>query len=69
MVEVFKTNVEHEHQAMVLEQMLTQHFPLLRVDFDIEDCDRILRVEGATVATPRIIELMTANGYHCHILE
>lgn len=69
MVEVFKTNVEHNHQAILLHSILSQQFPLLRIDFDIDDCDRILRVEGDTIASNTIIDTMVSHGYNCHILE
>jgi hypothetical protein len=69
MVEVFKTNVEEQQQAAKLLEVLTQHFPLSRINFDLDDCDRILRVEGDTVSYKEIIELITNNGYQCKILE
>jgi hypothetical protein len=69
MIEVFKTNVEHHHQAVTLTSILSQQFPLLRIDFDIDDCDRILRVEGETVVSATIIDIMATNGYSCHILD
>ncbi len=69
MVEVFKTNVAETHQAIRLTEILSSHFPLFRIDFDIEDCDRILRVEGHRVLPDQIIAILDANGYHCHVLE
>ena len=69
MVEVFITNVQEYHQAALLEGVLSGHFPLFRINFDIEDCDNILRVEGDKVPTARIIDIMATNGYNCHVLE
>ena len=69
MVEVFKTNVEEQEQAAKLVEVLIHHFPLSRINFDLDDCDRILRVEGDTVSYKEIIELITVNGYQCKILE
>ncbi len=69
MVEIFKTNVEEQDQARALLQVLSQQFPLSKINFDLEDCDRILRFEAETVAQKTIIELVNANGYQCFIVE
>lgn len=68
MVEVFKTNVEaHDESARIIEELL-QRYPQSRINFDLSDCDRILRVEGENVHAGGIIELMAAIGYECEIL-
>jgi hypothetical protein len=45
MVEVFKTNVTSVRQARELVVMIESCFEVERVNFDLEDCDRILRIE------------------------
>ncbi|WP_337044128.1 hypothetical protein [Emticicia sp. 17c] len=69
MVEVFKTNIQERNQAVLLFEKLRQQFPLLKISFDLDDCDRILRVEGEGFSNERIIKLITINGYQCQILE
>jgi hypothetical protein len=69
MVEVFKTNVRGKRQARVLLDILSDRFPLFRINFDLEDCDRILRVEGDNVCQEKIAELVTGSGYLCDVLE
>ena len=69
MVEIFKTNVQHPKQAVMLLAALSQEFPLFKINFDLDDCDRILRVEGENIAHEEIIELITLNGCQCNILE
>ena len=69
MVEVFKTNVRLKRQAKNLLNVLSRQFPLYRINFDLEDCDKILRVEGENIPLEKIKRLVTANGYQCHILE
>ena len=66
-IEVFKTNVEREEDSFLLLLMLLQQFPSLDVHFDLEDCDRILRVEG-TVPNEKIIALLAQHGYECSAL-
>ncbi|MDB5136840.1 MAG: hypothetical protein JWP37_3443 [Mucilaginibacter sp.] len=68
MVEVFKTNVRRRGQAILLLNILSRQFPLLRINFDLDDCDKILRVEGEDISQEKIAELVTENGYNCEIL-
>ena len=69
MVEVFRTNVRHKRQAKLLLNILSRQFPLFRINFDLEDCDKILRVEGENVRHDKIATLVTENGYQCNVLE
>jgi hypothetical protein len=68
MVEVFKTNVHERRHAEALTRNLLQQFPLLKVNFDLEDCDKILRVEGKNIQPDPIIELVNGEGYQCNVL-
>lgn len=68
MVEVFKTNVEHfEHSEKLINQ-ITSHIPDSRVNFDLEDCDKILRIEAESVSNQIIIEILNQNGYYAEVL-
>ena len=69
MVEVFKTNVQEEDLARQLTSRLLTHFPHHKINFDLQDCDKILRVEGTAISRERIIELITSEGFQCHVLE
>lgn len=68
MVEVFKTNVRQRDRAQQLTSTLYHRFPLLKVDFDLEDCDKILRIEGSHIYSKLIIELISANWAECEVL-
>lgn len=46
MVEVFKTNEENYTDSEEILKTLKKKFPLLKINFDLDDCDKILRVEG-----------------------
>ncbi|MES2747638.1 MAG: hypothetical protein V4648_04625 [Bacteroidota bacterium] len=69
MVEVFKTNVSEESQSQAIVSTLSQQFPSFKINFDLEDCDNILRVEANILDPIKIIELLHSNGYNCEILE
>lgn len=69
MVEVFKTNIQERKQASLLFEVLVKQFPLFKINFDLEDCDKILRVEGDSISHERIITIIHTNGYQCQVLE
>ncbi len=68
-VEVFKTNVHSQQEAGILLSDLLVCFPEYNMNFDLEDCDRILRVEGAGIDAERIRMLMLSYGWSCSVLE
>lgn len=69
MIEVFKTSVEQSTDALKLVELLGNHFPCSRINFDLWDCDKILRVEGNDFNTVKIIELVEAHGFACSVLD
>lgn len=69
MVEVFKTDVEQVNEANEIIQKLLEHFPESKINFDLDDCDNILRVEGKTICIEKIIEVINSNGFYCIILD
>jgi hypothetical protein len=69
MIEVFKTNVEETVQAKRILDILLEHFPDNKINFDLHDCDRILRVEGKSFCPAKIMTLVMENGFKCNVLE
>ncbi len=49
MVEVFKTNVEDSSHADLLIEQIHKTYTHYTANFDLEDCDKILRVESKIV--------------------
>jgi len=68
MVEVFKTNVERQQESEILAQILLAHYPAARITFDLEDHDRVLRVEEHDLCAEKIMGLVTKYGYQCEVL-
>ena len=68
MVEVFKTNVQEFSESKTIIQHLLAYFPECKVNFDLEDCDKILRVEHGAVPYTKIITLLHTLGYQCELL-
>ena len=69
MVEVFKTNVQKKAQSKMLLCILSEAFPSFKINFDLSDCDKILRVEGDNMETSRIVILVKEYGFTCEVLD
>ncbi|GAB3544446.1 hypothetical protein [Spirosoma fluminis] len=70
MVEVFKTNVFHSDHAAVLITLIQQRFVEYKANFDLEDCDKVLRVQSATgpIQSSALISLLNGYGFDAEIL-
>jgi len=69
MVEVFKTNVTSNHQARVLVGMIQDRFEGYRVNFDLEDCDHILRIEARkAIEVDVVIDMLKSMGVKAETL-
>jgi hypothetical protein len=69
MVEVFKTDVYEEEKSIIIVQKLLQYFPENKINFDLDDCDKILRIEGENIFSGKIMELLNEEGHECEILD
>ena len=66
---VFTTSVEKPEQVSQVKPLLTAVPAITGWNFDLEDCDNILRIEASNIS-PRYIEsLLQTAGYHCRELE
>ena len=69
MLEIFKTNVRKASEAKKLVILLLDHFPEAKINFDLKDCDNILRVEGKDFVPEKVVLLVKENGFACNVLE
>jgi hypothetical protein len=69
MVEVFKTNVQKKRESKMLHCALSEAFPSSKINFDLSDCDRVLRVEGDNLEALRIMILIKEYGFTCEVLD
>ncbi len=68
MVLVFKTNVNSSLKVKRITPKLNSLFPNSKWNFDLEDCDRILRFESDHNVMKEIILLMKILGFECEAL-
>lgn len=69
MIEVFRTNVEQSSQAEWLIEILHERFPHSDISFDLEDCDRILRVASHDAIFKDISLVLKSQGFLCEELQ
>ncbi len=69
MVFIFKTNVQTKNQIQSLKLELDSLFSETHWNFDLEDCDNILRVESEYYIQETVIKLLENNNLFCKELE
>jgi hypothetical protein len=69
MVEAFKTNVQKKAQSKMLLCILYEAFPSSKINFDLSDCDKVLKVEGENIEALPIMILVKEYGFTCEILD
>jgi hypothetical protein len=70
MIEVFKTNVTEQHHANMIVDRIHHAFTDHQANFDLEDCDKILRVKctGGIISSPCLIALLQNLGFNAEVL-
>jgi len=66
---IFVTSVEKPEQVSEVKPLLTAVPAISQWNFDLEDCDNILRIEASNIS-PRYIEgLLQSAGFNCEELQ
>jgi hypothetical protein len=70
MIEVFKTDVCDPNQAKRLVELIHQTFQGYEANFDLEDCDKVLRVKSPdeSVKPTILIELLKGMGFYAEVM-
>lgn len=70
MIEVFKTDVKDRDHARLLVDQIHKTFQYCHANFDLDDCDKILRVTGirSEAEVDRIISIVKSLGSDAQIL-
>jgi len=69
MIEVFKTNIAYAGQETPILQKLGTLLPHHKINFDLDDCDKILRIEGERFDPWVVMEVLRENNLVCVRLE
>lgn len=68
MIYVFKTSVKKKKAIKELASKLEHFIPNSKWNFDLEDCDKILRIDSQFEVRETTIKLLQDNGYKCEEL-
>jgi hypothetical protein len=70
MIEIFTTNVTEKNQAERVLNKIRSAFPGYKVNFDLDDCDHILRIDsrGSVLCAATLIQLVHQLGFRAEIL-
>ena len=69
MVYVFKTSVKYKKQIKKVAQELNKMKEIQEWNFDLEDCDKILRIVARNLNSVLICNLLHSLGIYCEELE
>ncbi|MBS1980775.1 MAG: hypothetical protein OJF59_001869 [Cytophagales bacterium] len=69
MVLVFKTSVDDQLSVKTLRPELDRLAGKGNWNFDLADCDNILRIASEKVHPKKAIQLLDCFGFHCEELE
>jgi hypothetical protein len=70
MIEIFKTDIQDKDAPLLLE-VLSSSFPVFKFNFDLNDTDKILRVDTVegTLEPDVIVKILKTYQYRCQVLE
>jgi hypothetical protein len=69
MIYVFKTSVKSKRQAKQLKRHIDKILPNATWNFDLDDCDKILRIDSEENIILPVINLLKNHDFDCEELE
>jgi hypothetical protein len=69
MVLVFRTSVSSKRKIRQIKPLLDQTLSYAKWNFDLEDCDKILRVETTENVALKVVSTLTKVGFECKELD
>jgi len=69
MIYIFKTSVKTKLQVQLLKPHINKIVPNEKWNFDLEDCDKILRIDFDENIDLKIKELLNIHKFNCEELE
>lgn len=68
-VHIFATSIYSDNDVEQVGRLLSQLPSVLRWNIDLDDIDKILRIESQSDTIQEIIHQLHSNGYHCQELQ
>ncbi|WP_158799211.1 hypothetical protein [Pedobacter sp. L105] len=66
---IFKTNVATQKQVQRLKAILLELPLITQCNFDLDDCDSILRIVSLDLQPQTICQLLYIEGFNCETME
>lgn len=67
-IEIFKTSINSQQAAALVKYVLSDKYPDAKINFDLEDCDRILRIENKVICVEEVTAIVNTLGHQCEVL-
>ena len=68
MLLIFKTNINTLAQLKTADGILSAKEEIKRWNIDIDDCDKVLRIETSELKTVDVIDVLKLNNIYCEEL-
>lgn len=68
MIYVFKTSVKTKIQAKKLKPHIDKILPKAKWNFDLDDCEKILRIDSEENIIHPVIHLLKIHNFYCEEL-
>jgi hypothetical protein len=69
MIYVFKTSVKTKTQVKKIKPHINKILPDEKWNFDLKDCDKILRIDSEENIVLKVIDLLNIHNFFCEELE
>lgn len=69
MIHIFKTSVRTKNQVRRLQPHINQIMPADQWNFDLHDCDNILRIDSEDNMVQKITCLLNTHRFYCEELD
>ena len=66
---IFRTNIDKQSDFSRVKNSLEKEPGILTCTIDLDDCDKVLRVECENVNMGKVVEEVSRQGFFCEELE
>ncbi len=66
---IFKTNINTLAQVKLADNILSAKEEIQKWNIDLEDCDKVLRIESSSLETQNVIDILKMNHIYCEELK
>jgi hypothetical protein len=66
---VFKTNVTSKKEVSKVSPLLTSFPTIQQWNFDLDDCDKVLRIVATDIQPGSVESLLHTAGFNCQVLD